>query len=328
MKFSLQAPLGDLSKPSPPLLLRGTLPIPFRWFRHGRVGAHPASLFIFHLSSFIIVFLLLGTSFAQSTHPTPIPLSPTTAPDAPTLTPFLLPSPTTHPAILIFPGGSYTHYGIHESLPVAHYFNSQGYNAFLLHYSLGPKHHYPTQLEDAQTAIRYVRAHATDFNIDPTHVAVIGFSAGGHLAAMLATHSDPGNPTSPDPLTRVSSRPDAVLLIYPVITMLDPYTHKPSRIALLGDAPSPKLEQETSAELHVTSATPPCFLVHAIDDHTAPVQNTLLFAQSLQAAGVPYELHIFDHGKHAFALGVGDPELSQWPTLCVRWLTSRGFSTH
>ncbi len=277
------------------------------------------------------------TTEPSSTAGAPIPLWTTAAPnsfgdadaDIPKLLPYLpAPDRATDSAIIICQGGAYNHYGLREGEPVARWLNSLGISAFILKYRLGPKYHYPVQLQDVQRALRLIRFRASDFHLNPNHIGIIGFSAGGHLAALVSTHFDPGDPAAWDPIDRQSSRPDLTILVYPVITMLDAYTHNISRQELLGDNPDPDLEQETSNELHVTSDTPPCFLVHATDDHTAPVENSLMFAQALQSAGVPFELHIFDHGKHAFALGGDDPELSTWPKLAAQWLKTRSFLTN
>ncbi|MGA3068364.1 MAG: alpha/beta hydrolase [Tepidisphaeraceae bacterium] len=279
---------------------------------------------------FLTILLTLTTiARAQTTEPSPIPLYDGQPPnsigdspiDIPTITPYFpAPDKTTGAAIIIFPGGAYNHYGIHEGIPVAQWLNSLGITSFILKYRLGPKYHHPIEMQDAQRAIRLIRSQSETFKIDPTRLGVLGFSAGGHLASTVATHFDPGQPSPWDKVEEYSSRPDLVLLIYPVITMQDPYTHLISRQNLLGDNPDPALEQETSNELHVTPDTPPCFLVHTADDQTAPVQNSLMFADALQKAGVPFELHIFQHGKHGFALGGNDPVLSTWPTLAAHWL--------
>jgi acetyl esterase/lipase len=271
---------------------------------------------------------------APATQPSPIPLWDGLAPgsigdadiDIPTITPYFPdPAKSTGAAIIVCPGGAYGHYGVHEGAPVAQWLNSLGITSFVLKYRLGPKYHHPIEMQDAQRAIRLVRAQAGTFKIDPTRVGIIGFSAGGHLASTVATHFDDGQPDAWDPVDRFSCRPDVVLLIYPVITMLDPYTHIPSRTNLLGDQPEQALEEATSNELFVTPATPPCFLVHGADDTVAPVENSLLFAEACRKADVPYELHIFEHGKHAFGLGGTDPVLSTWPKLAADWLRRHGF---
>jgi acetyl esterase/lipase len=247
--------------------------------------------------------------------------------DIPTLTPFPIPEQkASAAAFVVCPGGAYQHLSPREGPPVARWLNTLGINAFVLKYRIGPKYHHPVEMEDVQRAIRLVRARASDWHIDPKRIGIIGFSAGGHLASTAATHFDDGNPAAPDAVDRVSCRPDLVILMYPVITMMDPYVHATSRLNLLGEKPDPALIVLLSNERHVTPDTPPCFIVHTADDRTVPVQNSLMFALALRDNKVPVELHIFEHGPHGFALGGNDPILSTWPTLAARWLRTHGFA--
>ncbi len=131
--------------------------------------------------------------------------------------------------MVICPGGGYGGLAEHEGKPIAEWLNTLGVTAFVLQYRLGPKYHHPIQMEDAQRAMRIVRTRVGEWNLDPTRIGIMGFSAGGHLASTVATHFDSGNPAAPDPTDRVSCRPDVVVLGYPVITMTDPYTHAGSR---------------------------------------------------------------------------------------------------
>jgi acetyl esterase/lipase len=199
-----------------------------------------------------------------------------------------------------------------------------GISAFVLKYRLGPKYHHPAELDDAQRAIRYVRAHAAEFGIDPHHIGIWGFSAGGHLASTAGTHFDNGTPNSADPIDRESSRPDFMILAYPVITFEEPYAHRGSRDALLGPNPDPALVELLSNEEHVTKDTPPTFLFHTSDDPVVPVQNSIYFYLALCRAGVPAEMHIYEHGRHGVGLAQDIPELSTWPTLLANWLKLRG----
>jgi len=241
--------------------------------------------------------------------------------DVPTLTPFLIPPENaTGAAFIVCPGGGYGHLAPHEGAPIAQWLNSLGIEAFVLKYRLGPKYHHPIEMEDVQRAIRLVRSNAPSWHIDPNRIGIIGFSAGGHLAATAATHFDAGAPNTPDPIDRVSSRPDLAILAYPVITMLDPYVHQGSRLNLLGLDPTSDLEIFLSADRQVTPQTPPCFLVHAADDRTVPVENSLLFAMACRKNKVPFEIHIFEHGTHGFGLGGKDPVLSTWTAMAARWL--------
>jgi len=246
--------------------------------------------------------------------------------DIPTLTLYAAdPAIATHSAILVCPGGAYVKFGPQEGVPVCQWLNRLGITAGLLKYRLGSHgYHYPAEFLDVQRAFRMMRANAATWHFDANHVGVIGFSAGGHLASTLATHFDAGNPSAADPIERVSSRPDVALLLYPVITMGD-LTHKGSQRALLGEHPDPKLIELLSNEKHVTPQTPPCFICATADDTTVPVQNSLMFAMACKENKVPFELHIFEHGKHGFGLGGKDPSLSTWPADAARFLARQGF---
>ena len=153
-----------------------------------------------------------------------------------------------------------------------------------------------------------------------------GFSAGGHLTASAGTMFDAGNAAATDVIEQQSSRPDFLILAYPVITMLDPYVHRGSRTYLLGDAPTQAEEEAMSPELHVTAQTPPAFLFTTTDDHTVPVMNSVMFYSALVKAGVPAEMHIFQHGAHGSGLGAGNPQLSVWPDLLIKWMRERGYA--
>ena len=246
--------------------------------------------------------------------------------DIPTLTVFV-PRAIERPcaAVIVCPGGAYTHLAPHEGGPVALWLNSRGVAAFVLKYRLGPKYHYPVELEDVQRAIRLVRHDAGVWGIDPNRVGIIGFSAGGHLASMAATHFDLRVGEAKDAIDRENARPDLAMLLYPVITMSTEYTHKGSRKSLLGDDPESSLLDFLSSEKQVTERTPPCFVVATADDAVVPDQNSLAFAAACRAAHVPVEVHIFEHGKHGFGLAAKDPELSQWTLLAENWLGRHGF---
>jgi acetyl esterase/lipase len=177
---------------------------------------------------------------------------------------------------------------------------------------------------DAARAIRTVRSRAVEWGIDPSKIGVLGFSAGGHVASTAGTHYDAGSPRSADPVERVSSRPDLMVLIYPVITM-GPRAHAGSRLNLIGPAPDSALIHLLSNEEHVNKQTPPAFLVHTVDDPVVPVENSAMFAASLQKNGVPYELHLYQHGPHGFGLGASLQGVSSWPDRCADWLRLNGF---
>jgi len=250
----------------------------------------------------------------------------TTEDDVPTLTLFPVragAAPTT--AVIIAPGGSYGRLAAnHEGRQVANWFNSQGVTAFVLRYRLGPRYHHPIEMGDAQRAIRFVRAHAEEFGIQADRVGFMGFSAGGHLASTVATHFDAGNPAAPDPIDRLGSRPDFVVLAYPVITMTADYGHKLSATNLLGEHPDPKVAKQMSSELQVTHDTPPTFLFSTNADTTVPAENSVAFYLALRKAGVPAEIHVFEPGTHGVGLAAGDPVLGEWPVLLRNWLRGRG----
>ncbi|ADW69314.1 alpha/beta hydrolase [Granulicella tundricola] len=246
--------------------------------------------------------------------------------DIPTLAVYLPYANPTHTAVIVAPGGGYQHLSMQkEGSDVAHWLNAHGVAAFVLKYRLGPKYHHPIELGDAQRALRLVRSGAQSYGIDPTRVGMWGFSAGGSLAATTGTLFAPANPASPDPIDRLSDRPDFLILAYPVITMEDPYVHTGSRKYLLGDNPDPALVALLSAEKHVTADTPPTFLFTTTDDHTVPVMNSVLFYSALVAAKVPAELHIFQSGPHGTGLAPGFPDLKVWPDLLATWMRARGY---
>jgi acetyl esterase/lipase len=254
----------------------------------------------------------------------------TTPADQPLMTPYLPPAGTANgTAVVIFPGGGYQHLSMEkEGSDIANWLAGSGVTTFVVRYRLGPAYPHPTMLGDAQRAIRIARARAAEWSIDPRRLGVIGFSAGGHLASTTGTHFDAGAASSADPIERASSRPDFMLLLYPVITMrADSVTHAGSRLNLLGPAPTPELERLLSNETQVTPQTPPTFLVHTADDRTVPVQNSLLFYDALKRNGVPAELHVFEHGNHGFGLAPTDPVLAEWTTLCESWMRRHGWLT-
>ncbi len=243
--------------------------------------------------------------------------------DTPTLTPFF-PNSANGSAVIVCPGGGYTRLADHEGRPVAEWLNSIGVTAFVLKYRHGPRYHHPTPLLDAARAIRLVRSRAKEFRVDPKRIGILGFSAGGHLASTIGTHFDAGQSNASDPIDRESSRPDVLILIYPVITM-GTLTHAGSKKQLLGDNPTPELVKLLSNEEQVTKDTPPTFLVHTTTDVTVPVENSLRFAEALRKAGVSFELHVYERGRHGFGMGGNDPILTTWRGRCADWLHLQGF---
>jgi acetyl esterase/lipase len=285
----------------------------------------------FHL---LILFLTLIAPLAQAAPDTPIVLWPGGAPgavgkepvDIPTLTPYLpAKDKMTGAAIIVCPGGGYTHLADHEGGPVAEWLNSLGVTAFVLKYRLGPRYHHPSMMQDAARAIRLVRSRAGDWGLDPQRIGILGFSAGGHLASTAGTHFDSGKADASDPIERVSSRPSLMILIYPVITMKEK-THAGSKKNLLGEAPTTELITLLSNEEQVTKETPPAFLVHTMNDTVVPVENSLDFVAALRKLGVPFEFHLYERGPHGFGLGVKDPILATWPDRCADWLRLHGFA--
>lgn len=254
--------------------------------------------------------------------------------DIPTITVWLAPKEkATGAAVVICPGGGYGFLATeHEGKQVAEWLNSIGVAGIMVKYRLGPKYQHPAPLQDAQRAIRTVRAKAKEWDLDPKRVGILGFSAGGHLASTAATHYDAGKADAPDPIERESSRPDAAVLVYPVVALSTEFGHSGSLTNLLGKTPTRGQIVELSNELHVTADTPPTFLAHTLADTGVPVENSVLFALALRKAKVPFELHIFEKGVHGLGLGSGweghiapEPSFQAWPKLCEAWLKNRGF---
>lgn len=231
----------------------------------------------------------------------------------------------TKTAIIIAPGGGYTRLAMdNEGSATATWLNSLGITAIILKYRL-PNDSIMTKkeigpLEDAQEAIRYVRRNSAQLGIDPDKIGIMGFSAGGHLAATVSTHYA----LETYPHDSVSARPDFCILGYPVISMDTQFAHGGSRKNLLGNQPSQELVDFFSAEKQITKDTPPTFLFLAADDKSVPVQNSILYFQALLKQGIPAELHLFQSGGHGFGMGKGGTE-SQWPALCSKWLKLRGY---
>ena len=252
--------------------------------------------------------------------------------DVPTLVPYLPPKESrTGAAVIVCPGGGYSHLADHEGGPVAEWLNSVGVTAFVLKYRHTARYPHPAPLQDASRAVRTVRARAAEWGLDPARVGILGFSAGGHLASTAGTHFDAGRADAADPVERQSSRPDLMILIYPVITMREK-THAGSRRNLLGADPKPELVALLSNEERVTRETPPAFVVLTVNDAGVPVENSLMFVEALRKAGVPFELHLYERGPHGFGLGTArgdkpaDPILSTWPARAADWLRLHNFA--
>jgi len=230
-------------------------------------------------------------------------------------------------AVVVCPGGAYAGLAYDwEGTDFAGWLNSRGIAAIVLRYRLpidGDVAHqkWLVPLLDAQRAVRFTRAHAVEWGVNPTKVGIMGFSAGGHLASTAGTRFDAGQADAANAVDRFSSRPDFMILVYPVITMTPEFTHAGSRTNLLGETPSDELVRRYSNELQVTAETPPTFIVHAGDDGAVPVQNSLLFYNALLAHKVPAELHVYPQGGHGFSFALNKGRLQDWTQLCARWLT-------
>jgi acetyl esterase/lipase len=232
------------------------------------------------------------------------------------------------PAMIVCPGGAYRVLASnHEGRQVASYLNSLGIAAFVLRYRLGPKYQHPVELGDAQRAIRMLRARAPEWRLDPARIGIMGFSAGGHLAMTASTWFDAGDPRSSDVVERSGSRPDIAVLGYPVISLVEPWTHQGSKTNLLGPKPDPGLAQRLSGERAATKDTPPTFIFQTNEDSTVPAENSLHYFLALRKAGVPAEMHVFEKGVHGVGLANDDALLAPWSTLLANWLRLRGFVT-
>lgn len=229
-------------------------------------------------------------------------------------------------AMVVCPGGGYGDLADHEGSEYARWLATNGVAGLVLRYRLGPAgYRHPAMLLDAARALRLTRFRAREWNLDPARIGIIGSSAGGHLAASLLTHGDRGNPEAVDPVDRVSSRPDLGVLCYPVVTM-GAATHVGSRQNLLGDDPPPTLLQLLSNEEHVSGDTPQCFIWHTMEDMVVPMENSTVFATALRAKGVPFELHVYQKGRHGIGLGGNVPgPYHRWTSDCLAWLREQGF---
>lgn len=238
-----------------------------------------------------------------------------------------LPSKTnaTGQAVVICPGGGYSILAYDwEGTDIAKWLNSKGIAGIVLKYRLPGSEsnivRHKSPLLDAQRAIRLTRYHADEWNIHPDRIGVMGFSAGGHLASTLGTHFDEVKSGIEDPAAMASSRPDFMVLVYPVISFDPKFGHIGSRNNLIGKDPGQELINRFSNEKQVTANTPPTFLVHAGDDEGVPVENSLMFYKALQENDVPAEMHIYPEGGHGFGLALENKHLHTWTDLCIDWM--------
>jgi acetyl esterase/lipase len=287
---------------------------------------------------FAIAVIQFVVSTAGTAEPLRIPLWDRGAPGTPTTKPedepvLLLSRPAadaaTRTAVIVCPGGGYVNLAMdHEGRQIADWFNSLGVTAFVLQYRNSKTgHQHPVPMMDGQRAIRTVRARATEWNIDPAKIGVMGFSAGGHLASTLATHFDRGQTDAADPIDRVSSRPDFLILCYPVITMTAPYMHRGSRDNLLGRESNDELARKLSNDLQVTAETPPTFIFQTDADRPVPAENCVAFYLALRKAGVPAEMHIYQDGQHGVGLARNVAGTSTWPDRLRDWMLVRELLT-
>jgi acetyl esterase/lipase len=252
--------------------------------------------------------------------------------NVPTIT--LYPAPeakANETSVIVIPGGGYSGRATdHEGKQIAEWLNERGVTAFILKYRTTGESKITPPLEpgpmlDIQRAIRTVRAKAKTFGGDPKKVGIWGFSAGGSVASTAATHFDAGKPDATDPIERQSSRPDFVIMAYPVISMKEGVTHGGSRRNLLGDKPDQAKVDFYSNELHVTKETPPTFLFHTVEDKVVPIKNSQLFAEALKKAGVEgCELYVEEKGAHGVGLGQKLNPPSKWPEHLEAWMKERG----
>lgn len=245
----------------------------------------------------------------------------------PTLTAYFAdPQKSNGTSVIICAGGAYGYLSIYkEGYKIAEWFNSLGINAFVLKYrlpndlimkdkSIGP-------LQDAQEAVRIIRRNADKWKLNPNKIGVIGFSAGGHLASTLATHYDDKTYT---PTDTISARPNFSILIYPVISMQNGITHEGSKTNLLRLNPTNEQINNYSNEKQVTAATPIAFLVHATDDKSVPVENSINYYLALKKQNVAAELHLYQSGGHGFGLGIKGTN-QFWPSTCEKWLAANNY---
>lgn len=232
-------------------------------------------------------------------------------------------------SLLVMPGGAYWFVSVvNEGADLAPQLTARGYTVFVLTYRLpgeGWTARSDVPLQDAQRAMRLIRSRAAEYRIDPARVSALGFSAGGHLAATLATRHAENAYAARDAIDRLDARPWATGLVYPVISLRDPITHALSRQLLLGEAPTPQQIDRRSAELHVDASTTPLFLCHALDDAAVPVENSLRMLAAMRAAQRPVEAHLLQEGGHAFGVGRPGTPSAQWIELFRAWLDRGAF---
>ncbi len=248
--------------------------------------------------------------------------------DIPKLYVYPAAGPGVHSGVIVLPGGGYNHLVMEkEGGEEARWLAAHGVNAFVLQYRLAP-YRFPVPMVDGQRAVRYVRAHAAEFGLEPNKLGVWGFSAGGHLAGYLSVAPDEFSANSPDPVERVSPRPDFAILSYARLSM-DPLIPRAGNMeALIGDKPSAEALDQVSVSRHVTATTSPAFIYSTTGDQTVNSLNATAYYNALKRAGVPAEMHIFELGPHGTHMGLGNkgmPELEVTPVLLTHWLQLHGW---
>jgi len=254
--------------------------------------------------------------------PEPIPLWPDASPSGgqcPSITAYLVDQPRCDGLVVVLPGGGYRVLADHEKQPVVDWLSAQGFHAALLAYRVGDGFPFPAPFHDGQRGIRLVRSLAEQWGVNPHAVAAIGFSAGGHLTSLLATLGDQMTCENDDLASQYTARPDVAVMAYAPTNFVD---HKPSRwpLPLFGPNPSDELIELLSTVRHVTAGTPPTFLYHTAADEMVMVEHSIEYAHACRAAGVPFELHVYERGRHGQALYEKDPTLAGWMDQCVDFL--------
>lgn len=239
----------------------------------------------------------------------------------PEITPYL--AQESNSAVIVCPGGAYAGRAEHEGPVIAKWLNQIGISAFVLDYRVAPYQH-PAEISDGIRAVRYVRYHAERLGIDPHKIAIMGFSAGGHLAASVSVHYEKNFYEPTDAIDKVDARPDATILCYPVIDMFE-YRHDGSRTNLLGQNPAQEEKKLMALQQQITKATPPAFLWHTSSDQAVPVENSLMYAAGLSQCKVPFELHVYPVGEHGLGLASELPHTAQWSQALERWFVLNSF---
>ena len=231
-------------------------------------------------------------------------------------------------AVLIIPGGGYEALWIDkEGVDVAKWLNGLGISAFVLKHRIpyweGKECRSDVALADAQRAIRIIRKNSKKWEINSKKIGVLGFSAGGHLASTLSTHHDQGIRRSNLEIEKFASRPDFSILIYPVVTMKQPYVHMGSRKSLIGKVPSNEIVEYFSNEMQVKADTPPAILIHSDNDLGVLVENSVNYYLALRKHKIPAALHVWEDGGHGYGLAKGRGSIKDWPYICQNWMIQR-----